>query len=56
MDKIGSLGVLNDDQENRKMLAKLPNWLIDRWGRMVYLWKEEKGNFPPFWSENRHGL
>ena len=48
MDKIGSLGVLKDDQENRKMVAKLPKWLIDRWGRMVYQWKEEKANFPPF--------
>lgn len=48
MDKICSLSVLNADHENRKMVAKLPRWIMDRWSRNVYQWKEEKKNFPPF--------
>ena len=48
MDKISSLKVLNDDQENHKMMSKLPRWAATRWGRSVYSWKEEKGDFPPF--------
>ncbi len=48
MDKISSLKVLNDDQENHKMMSKLPRWAATRWGGSVYSWKEEKGDFPPF--------
>ena len=48
MEKVGSLRVLNDDQENKKMTAKLPKWASTRWGRTVYKWKKEKGEFPPF--------
>ncbi len=28
MQTIGSLSVLNDDRENRKLLTKLPDWMI----------------------------
>ena len=48
MKKVGSLRVLNDDQENQKMTVKLPKWASTRWGRTVYKWKKEKGEFPPF--------
>ena len=48
MEKIGSLNVLNDDQENRKLVPKLPKWAIDRWSRIVHQFKMEKGTFPPF--------
>lgn len=43
-----SLHVLGDDLENRKMTAKLPKWLVNRWSREVYQHKEEHGKFPPF--------
>ena len=48
MQKISSLKVLDDDQENHKMVSKLPRWAAVRWGRLVHNWKEEKDSFPPF--------
>ncbi|KAK3085303.1 hypothetical protein FSP39_001304 [Pinctada imbricata] len=48
MQSIGSLNVLNDERENRKMLSKLPDWIVTRWGRIVVKWKDDKGEFPPF--------
>jgi len=44
----GSLRVLDDDQENRKLASKLPRWASNRWNRVAFNWKEEKGVFPPF--------
>ena len=43
-----SLRVLDDAQENRKMVAKLPEWLINRWRRVIVGYKQEKKEFPPF--------
>lgn len=43
-----SLAVLNDDLENRKLAAKLPRWLVGRWTREAYQFKEENEIFPPF--------
>ena len=48
MQKISTLKVLDDNQENLKMVSKLPRWAAVRWGRMVHNWKEEKDSFPPF--------
>lgn len=48
MHTISSLSVLDDDRENRKLLTKLPDWMVSRWGRIVARWKEEKSLFPPF--------
>jgi hypothetical protein len=48
MEKVASLKVLNDDQQNQKMASKLPKWALLRWGRIVYKWKNEKKQFPPF--------
>ena len=48
MEKVASLKVLNDDQENQKMASKLPKWAPSRWGRIVYKWKNEKKQFTPF--------
>lgn len=48
MEKIGSLRVLNDDHENRKLAAKLPKWASNRWSRLAFNWKEENEVFPPF--------
>jgi len=48
MASVGSLSVLNDERENRKMLGKLPEWLLNRWNRFVVQWREERNAFPPF--------
>ena len=48
METIGSLQILNDDRENKKLLTKIPEWLITRWGRKVANWKEDYKIFPPF--------
>ena len=53
MSITGGLRILNDDRENRKMLSKLPDWLVSRWGRKVSDWKEADRGFPPF-SEFRN--
>lgn len=39
---------LNDERENRKITANLPDWLITRWGRTVVQWRRDTGAFPPF--------
>ena len=48
MEKVSSLNVLNDVQENQKMISKLPKWLSNRWARVVYKSREEKNKFPLF--------
>ena len=42
------LHILNDSNENRKMLSKLPDWLVSHWGRIVAIWQEGNRGFPPF--------
>ena len=44
MDKINLLNVLNDAEENRKMLSKLPKYIVNRWGRVVDRWIGEDVN------------
>jgi hypothetical protein len=48
MNRVSGLSVLNDVQENQKMLSKLPKWLTTRWARVVYKSREEKQQFPTF--------
>ena len=48
MQSMNSLNILNDDRENRKMLAKLPDYLVTRWGCTVANWKQQGKGFPPF--------
>ena len=48
MASVGSLGTLDDERENRKLLAKLPDWLVSRWNRIAVQWREEKKASPPF--------
>ena len=48
MTTIRNLAVLNDDRENRKLLVKLPEWLVPRWARVVSKHKETHKEFPPF--------
>ena len=47
-ESIGHLNILNDEMQNRRLLIKLPDWLVTRWGRIVASHKEEKKNFPQF--------
>ena len=48
MEGIGSLKVLNVDQENYKLAAQLPKRASVRWGRRVNEWKAQNRSFPPF--------
>ena len=48
MENIQSLRVLNEDCEIMKFLAKLPEWLVHKWARIVFQWREEADQFPPF--------
>ena len=43
-----SLAILNDERENRRILLKLPEWIVTRWGRFVHRVKKDTGRFPPF--------
>lgn len=46
--QIKGLEVLNDCNENQKILSKLPDWLTSRWNRKVLTIEEETGRFPSF--------
>nr|XP_023667350.1 uncharacterized protein LOC111843758 [Paramormyrops kingsleyae] len=48
MAHIKSLEILNDCNENRKILYKLPDWLTASWNRKVIEIEEETNNFPTF--------
>ena len=48
MKSIGSLKVLDDERENRKLLLKLPSWLTTRWARIVAEYRSTEGVFPSF--------
>lgn len=48
MTQIRGLEVLNDCNENQKILAKLPDWLTSRWNRKVIEVEEESHTFPSF--------
>ncbi len=48
MNRVSGLSVLNDVQENQKMLSKLPKWLTTRLTRVAYKSREEKQEFPTF--------
>ncbi|XP_035525621.1 uncharacterized protein LOC118333908 [Morone saxatilis] len=48
MVHIKALEILNDCNENRKILSKLPDWLTARWNRKVIDIQEESNQFPSF--------
>lgn len=48
METISTLQILDDDRENRKLISKLPDWVVTRWARVVYQWKEDGKSFPKF--------
>eukprot|EP00057_Strongylocentrotus_purpuratus_P002977 XP_003725633.2 PREDICTED: uncharacterized protein LOC100892397 [Strongylocentrotus purpuratus] len=39
---------LDDERESRKLMAKLPDWLVARWGRTVARYRQDTVAFPPF--------
>ena len=48
MTDIKELEILNDSHENRKLLQKLPDWIVTRWSRIVVNHKKTCGTYPPF--------
>ncbi|XP_034088632.1 uncharacterized protein LOC117557059 [Gymnodraco acuticeps] len=46
MSQIKGLEVLNDCNENQRMLAKLPDWLTSSWNRKVTEMEEQNHTFP----------
>ena len=48
MQSIPSLSFLNDDFERRRILSKLPDWLVTRWSRLASTWRKKNGKPPPF--------
>ncbi len=51
MVHVKALEILNDYNENRKILSKLPEWLKVRWNRKVIEIEEEINQFPSFSQE-----
>ena len=47
MDMKG-LEILNDNRENRKLLQKLPDWVVNRWSRIVSTSCKSKGMYASF--------
>ena len=48
MQSIPSLSILNDVFEHRRILSKLPDWLVTRWSRLALSWRKKNGKPPPF--------
>ncbi|XP_073724404.1 uncharacterized protein [Misgurnus anguillicaudatus] len=48
MPHVKGLQILNDSEENQKLLHKLPDWLNARWNRQVTKTLLEGGEFPSF--------
>lgn len=48
MPHIKGLQVLNDCEENQRMLAKLPNWVTNRWNRYVTEQLDKDKDYPSF--------
>ncbi|XP_026042791.1 uncharacterized protein LOC113033320 [Astatotilapia calliptera] len=45
---VKGLAILNDGEENHKLLKKLPEWLVRRWGRVVVDELDRCQEYPPF--------
>ena len=48
MTTVQNLDILNDMQENQKILKKLPDWIITRWARHAQDSKDKYHRYPPF--------
>jgi hypothetical protein len=46
--EMSGLQILDDNRENRKLLQKLPEWLVRRWSRIVANEKKQTGRYPSF--------
>lgn len=46
MPNIEGLNILNDCEENQKLVQKLPNWETARWNRQATQCMKESGRFP----------
>ncbi|XP_035985253.1 uncharacterized protein LOC118558808 [Fundulus heteroclitus] len=45
---VKGLAILNDCDENHKLLKKLPEWIVRRWSRIVVDKLDESGDYPDF--------
>ena len=48
MDEISELQILNDSRENKRLLQKLPEWMVLKWARHVNTYQNKHMVFPPF--------
>lgn len=48
MQDVQGLNILNDNRENRKLLQKLPDWIVNRWARIVRQTYKHSGVYPTF--------
>ena len=49
MSSIRGLNILNDERESRKLLRKLPEWVVKNiWSRKVASHRKEFGAYPDF--------
>ncbi len=48
METAPSLKILDNERENQRLLLKVPEWVVTRWGRKVTEYKELHLSFPPF--------
>ncbi len=44
---MSALSILDDERENRKLLHKLPDWIVSRWARIVVDHRRQ-GSYPSF--------
>ena len=54
MATIGNRSILDDSIENRRLLQKLPTYLVTSWGRIVADWEERKKGYSPFKKFTRY--
>lgn len=45
---VKGLAILNDSEENHKMLKKLPDWAVRKWSRIVVEELDASGEYPTF--------
>ncbi|XP_067276268.1 uncharacterized protein [Pseudorasbora parva] len=45
---VKGLSILNDCEENHKLLKKLPEWMVRRWSRIVVEELDRSGDYPSF--------
>ncbi|XP_057716613.1 uncharacterized protein LOC130931672 [Corythoichthys intestinalis] len=48
MPHVSGLAILNDCEENQRLLKKLPEWIVRKWSRIVVDELDTTGNFPDF--------